>query len=145
MYKENPMKRCINFNEFLSPLGQQMGYVRQVLAVKEFENQDPGQHYGTISESKYLSDEEMKAFCCQEGDCFIIKNTMVDENFSQRFNLYFLVVVDFERTNNLKLIDCYSKVPYFYSPWEHRYYNEIFVDRLIARGFLKPEKEAMQK
>lgn len=127
----------INFNQFLSTRGREYGYVRKILAIEEFEDNEPDHRYGTISQSYYFSDEERNAVSCEQGDCFIISSIESDQAFGHHIFTYYLVQADPTSSLGIHLLDCTCRIgginaTDFPRP-EHR-----FVETLLKRNLFQP-------
>lgn len=143
------MTKTINFNQFLSPQGRQFGYIRKILAIEEFENNEPDQHYGVIKESHYYPAGEREAIPCKNGDCFVISDIIDDPNFNLKLFTYYLIQVNLEaepqnmeekehHTNgyDLRLLNCTCRVGGF-DATDFPRPEHLFVETLLTKNLFQ--------
>ena len=129
--------KSINFAPYLSESIQNAGYVRKVLAVEEYEDNESGHRYGTISESNYYPKVERESIPCEAGDCFVISTIKQEPSFGLYLFIYYLVQVDSEAENNLRLLNCTSRIG-GYDATEFPRPEHIFVETLLTLGLFQP-------
>ena len=79
----------------------------------------------------------MVSVCCENGDCFIIRDLIDADQFDQKIHMYFLVTVDFSEKNNVRLLGSFCQMS---SEKDSPHPENLIVEKLIQRGLFQPEQ-----